>query len=244
MKFEKALALVFFGLFFLQPAFESGSLCPVSRAIADPPGPSCPSLYPDVDFRWAFAVTSSREGKRIAMPVTQDMVLKSGDRLKMMVELEKRCFVYLFYDDGRNTLKLLFPYTLQQLTQFYKPGQRYYIPRADGWFKLDNNPGREVFHLIASAKRLDGLEKAYQLYASAAGDARAEAAKTLRDRIAELGKQRRELCAPAERPVTIGGALRSVQDDRGSRRLDIAAFADEIVSKGLTARNYTIEHHQ
>ena len=245
MKFKKiATTLVFLGLFFSLPPFQSGPVWRMSRALADPSGPACyPSHYPDVDFRWAFAVKSNQDGKLITRPVTREMVLKTGDRLKMMVELQKRCFVYLFHDDGRNGVKLLFPYTLQQFTGYYQPERRYYVPREDGWFSLDNNPGREVFYLIASAKRLDGLEKAYSQYSSATkGDAKTEAAMALLGQIKQLGQKRRELCSPAERPVTIGGALRSVQDDRDSKRLDIAAFANEIVSKDFTARTYTIEH--
>ncbi len=236
--------MVFLGLFFFQPPFESGHVRRMSRAIADPAGPACyPLRYPDVDFRWAFAVKSNLDGKLITRPVTQAMVLKTGDRLKMMVELQKRCFVYLFHEDGRNGIKLLFPYTLQQFTGYYQPERRYFIPREDGWFTLDTNPGREVFYLIASAKRIDGLEKAYLQYCSAAGGgAKTEAGEALVGQIKELGQKRRELCSPAERPVTIGGALRSVKDDRDSRRLDISAFANEIVSKDFTARTYTIEH--
>lgn len=243
MRFKKrAVVLAFFALFFFQPAFECGQVCPVVRAIADQPVAACfPSLYSDVDFRWAFAFASTRDGKRVTSPITRDMALKSGDRLKMMVELQKRCFVYLFHDDANSGIKLLFPYTLQQYTEHYQPGRKYYVPR-NGWFRLDNTPGREVFYLIASATRLDGLEKAYLQYGSAVGDAKTREGQRLLERIQELSRQRRQLCTPAERPVTIGGALRSVQDSRGGTGEDIAAFADEIVSKGLTARTYTIEH--
>ena len=62
---------------------------------------------------------------------------------------------------GEMASRLLFPYALQQFEGDYQPNRRYYIPRGDGWFRLDKNPGREVFYLIASAKRLDELEKAY-----------------------------------------------------------------------------------
>jgi hypothetical protein len=239
------IALVFVGLFFLRPPFESGRIGLVSQAMADSAGTGAacyPSLHSDVDFRWAFAVMTIEKGKRITRPVTQDMVLQSGDRLKMMVELQKRCFVYLFHDDGKSGVKLLFPYTFQQFTQYYQLGHRYYVPRADGWFKLDNNPGQEKFYLVASATRLEGLEKAYVRYSSAVGEAKAAAEKSLLDKIKELGQKRRELCSPAERPVTIGGALRSVKDIGDPQRLDIAAFANEIVSKGFTARTYSIEH--
>lgn len=246
MKFSKrSAALVVFALFFFQPAFTSGRDCSLSFAADDSSPPidaSGRARYPGVDFRWAFTAMSIRGGKRITRQVTQDMILKSGDQLKMMVEPERRCFVYLFHYDRRNGVKLLFPYTLRQFEGYYHPERRYYIPRGDAWFRLDNNPGREVFYLAASATRLKELEKDYLRYESARGASKVEAATALLDRIKELGKKHRELCSPAERPVPIGGALRSVEDVRDSNRLDIATFADEIVSTGFVARTYTIEH--
>lgn len=203
------------------------------------PGP------PQVDFRWAFAAASIRDGISSAQPVAQDMVLKSGDQLKMMVELQRRCFVYLFHDNKKDGVKLLFPYALQQFEGDYQPDRRYYIPRGDAWFRLDENPGEEVFYLVASSKRLDGLEKAYLRHHSAEGTVnKAETARALVEVITELRKQHRELTTPAERPAPIGGALRSVQEGvRGDPdQLDIAAFADEILSTGFVARTYRIEH--
>ncbi len=235
--------MVLSGLFFLQPSFKSGRVSVMPRALADSsPVQACyPSLHPDVDFRWAFVVESIKDGKRITRPVRQDMVLTSGDRLKMMVDLQKRCYVYLFHEDARNGMTLLFPYTLEQFADYYKPGRKYDIPRA-GWFQLDNHTGREMFYLVASARRLKGLEKAWVHYESAKGDAKPEAQKTLQALIEKLGTKGPQLCSPAERPVTIGGALRSVKDVRDPNRMHIATFADEIVSSGLTTRTYTIEH--
>jgi hypothetical protein len=237
---KKTIALACFALFFSCPAL----VCTMQGALADTPGPACPSrLFSDVDFRWAFVADSIKDGKRVTGPVSRNMALKSGDKLKMMVELQKRCFVYLFHYDEHSGIKLLFPYTLEQLTQHCQTGTRYSIPRADGWFRLDNTPGREFFYLIASASRLDGLEKAYAQYSSAPGEAKAVQGKALLERIKALSKEHPDLCSPAERPVTIGGALRSVKSPHKSKKLDIAAFADEIVSKGFTARTYTIEHN-
>lgn len=237
---KKTIALACFALFFSRPAL----VCTMKGALADTPGGACPSrLFSDVDFRWAFVANSMKDGRRVTGPVSQNMALKSGDKLKMMVELQKRCFVYLFHFDERSGVKLLFPYTLAQLTQHCQTGTRYSIPRADGWFRLDNNPGKEFFYLIASASRLDGLEQAYSQYCSASGQAKTVQGKALLERIKVLSKEHPDLCAPAERPVTIGGALRSVKATRDSKRPDISAFADEIVSKGFTARTYTIEHN-
>ncbi len=204
--------------------------------------PSESAAYPEVDFRWAFAARTSHDGKSGTQPVTQDMALKSGDQVKMMVELQRKCFVYLFHDNRRDGVKLLFPYALQQFEGDYQPERRYYIPRGDAWFRLDENPGQEVFYLVASAKRLDELEKAYMRYESAEADFKVEAARALVDLIKELRRQHRELSSPAERPVPIGGTLRSVGKVQDPDRLDIATFADEILSTGFVARTYTIEH--
>ena len=142
--------------------------------------------YPEVDFRWAFAAKTSQDGKSITQPVTQDMALKSGDQIKMMVELQRKCFVYFFHDNRRDSVKLLFPYALQQFEGDYQPERRYYIPRGEAWFRLDENPGQEVFYLVASAKRLDELEKAYLRHESAEAALKAETARALVDLIKEL----------------------------------------------------------
>jgi len=200
------------------------------------------SSDPEVAFRWAFAAISEQDAKQSMLPVTQDMALKSGDQVKMMVELERKCFVYIFHHNQEDGLKLLFPYALQQFEGDYQPNRRYYIPRGEGWFKLDKTPGREVFYLIASAKRLDELEKAYVRHDSAEAAFKAETARALLDQIKELRREHRELTSPAERPVPIGGALRSVEKVEDPNRFDIAAFADEVLSSGFVARTYTIEH--
>jgi Domain of unknown function (DUF4384) len=200
------------------------------------------SSDPEVVFRWAFAAVSGQDAQRSMLPVTQDMALKSGDQLKMMVELERRCFVYIFHHNQQDGVKMLFPYALQQFEDDYQPNRRYYIPRGEAWFRLDKNAGREVFYLIASAKRLDELEKAYLRYNSAEPALKAETASALLDQIKELRREHRELTSPAERPVPIGGALRSVEKVEDPNRFDIAAFADEVLSSGFVARTYTIEH--
>jgi hypothetical protein len=234
-----------FVLLFFQIALILGGAGNVSFAAEDTSPSNDASgreLYTGVDFRWAFAVTSVQDGKIDTQPITRDMVLKSGDQIKMMVELRRRCFVYLFHDNQRDGVKLLFPYVLQQFDTDYQPERRYYIPRGDAWFRLDENPGREVFYLLASAKRLDELEKAYLRHESADAHLKAETAKALVDKIRELRREHRELSSPAERPVPIGGTLRGVENGQDPNRFDIAAFADEVLATGFVARTYTIEH--
>jgi hypothetical protein len=196
----------------------------------------------DVDFRWAFAAMAASDGKTTVQQVTQDISLKSGDQLKMMVELERRCFVYLFHFNSKDGLKLLFPYTLQQFESDYEVHRKYTIPRGDAWFKLDRNAGQEIFYLLASVKRLDGLEKTFLQYESTEPSSRTVAAQAVLDQIRSLRREHREITGPVERPVPIGGALRGVAPVEDPNRFDIATLADEILSSGFVARTYTVEH--
>jgi hypothetical protein len=246
VRFKKKVAPAVFMLFFFQPAIMPGvshGLCFAAEGVSSSNDASGRARYPDVDFRWAFAATTVQDGKTIAQPVTQNMVLKSGDQIKMMVELQRRCFVYLFHEDEKGDVQLLFPYALQQFDTDYQPESKYFIPRGEAWFRLDENPGREVFYLVASAKRLDDLEKAYLKHESADQASRAETAKAIFDKIRELRRTHSELASPAERPTPMGGALRGVEKARDTNRFEISDFADEVLSTGgFAARTYTIEH--
>lgn len=223
-------AAVFFAFLFV----------PFLAVAADAPPSGQPDL--DVDFHWAFAALTERDGKTAVQPIERDTALRSGDRLKMMVELQRRCFVYVFHYNPRDGLKLLFPYAFPQFDTDYRLRQRYYVPRGDAWFRLDRNTGQEVFYLIASAKRLEELEKAYLRYEAAGPASAPEAARAVLDQIRELRKQHREISSPAERPIPIGGAVRGVQPVAEPDKFDVAAFADQVLSTGFVARTFTIEH--
>ncbi len=198
---------------------------------------------PDVDFRWAMAaIVSSEDGKRVVQPVTRDLTLKSGDQLKMMIQLETRCFVYVFHHNSQDGVRLLFPYSLQQFGADYRVHHKYYVPRGEAWFKLDQTPSRETFYLLASARRLNDLEADYQRYESAPPADKAEAARVVLEKIRALRKEHREFTTPAEKPVRIGGAVRGVGPREDPGGIDIAALADEVSSSGFVARTYTIEH--
>ncbi len=107
-----------------------------------------------VSFRWAFGAMVGQKGDRRLVAITRDTVLKTGDRLKLLLQLKNRCFVYLFYRTVEDDIFLLFPYTLQQFDTDYKTEKKYYIPKGGTWFELDRNVGLETFYLLASAKRL------------------------------------------------------------------------------------------
>ena len=62
----------------------------------------------DVRFRWAFGAMVGADGDRRLVAITRDTTLKTGDQLKMLVELRKNCFVYLIYRSGQDEISLLY----------------------------------------------------------------------------------------------------------------------------------------
>jgi len=160
----------------------------------------------------------------------------------MMVERQTDCYVYVIHHSSQNVIRLLFPYTLAQLADDYLQEKRYYIPQSDRWFELDQHSGPETFYLLASPTRLDSLERLLDQYERAAVPQKTELSRQVLDEIRTLKKQHRELAAAAERPETIGGAVRGFEKAQGMNRPDISVIAREISSPGFIARTCPIEH--
>lgn len=196
----------------------------------------------DIVFRWAFGVLAGKEANPKLEAITADRALKTGDRLKMMVELKKECFVYVVYHGPQDQVKLLFPYKLSELASDYQVGKRYYIPQGAAWFELDQQVGAEAFHLVASNQRLAGLEAALSQYEAPGQGDKSELAKRVLAEIREVRRQSRDLATTAERPINIGGNVRGLDQPLGDQGPDVASLAQEVVAKGSYCRTFTIEH--
>ena len=195
-----------------------------------------------IKFRWAFGALQQSETELKLEAVGSNTVLKTGDQLKMMVELETDCFVYVVHHSSQNDIKLLFPYTLKQLATDYQQQRKYYIPEGDRWFELDPHVGRETFYLLASRQRLESLERLFDQSESADPSRKAELSRQILDEIRTFKKEHRELAAAAERPETIGGAVRGFEKAQGMNRPDVAVIAGEISAPGFVVRTFTIDH--
>jgi hypothetical protein len=195
-----------------------------------------------IKFRWAFgALTQSGTDPKLIV-LGSNSVLKTGDQLKMMVELENECYVYVIHHNSQDEVRLLFPYTLKQLSTDYQQQRKYYIPEGDRWFELDQHIGRETFYVLASAKRLVNLEKLFERYEKVEPPRNTELTRQVLDEVRSFKRQHRELAAVAERPESIGGAVRGFEKAQGMNRPDIAFIATEISAPGFAARTFTIEH--
>jgi Domain of unknown function (DUF4384) len=183
----------------------------------------------NVNFLWAFEALVAEGKVTKQVPIREDMTLKTGDQLKMFVELRKPCFVYVVHHGAQGEVQLLFPYNTQQFTADYQPAKLYEIPPADGWFRLNEQAGRETFYLMASAQRLLDLEKLLDTYATAKPAEQPQVASTLLAELRNLIKQHRSSVQPG-RPVPIAGNMR-----RGVEGLEISA-------SNFYSKTFTIEH--
>lgn len=196
----------------------------------------------NVRFRWAFGAMVGPKNDRRLVAITRDTVLKTGDELKMFVELQSSCFVYVIYRSEKDEIELIFPYKLEQFTKDYKISKKYYIPEGDMWFRLDKDVGRETFYLLASAKRLAGLEEVLGKYKSAEKAEKQALAKEILKEIRDTKKRYRKFTIVAERPVPIGGDVRGTAKDKKQFPPDIDPIAEKVSAANFYGRSFTIDH--
>ena len=186
-----------------------------------------------VHFRWAFAAVSGAGEDQQFLSVKRDTVLHSGDRFKMLIQLQDSCFVYLLHRGPDDAVQLLFPSELPQQTDDYLHVRRF-LP-ADGWFTFDDHVGLERFYLVASVSPLTSLETLIGQYTAADSTAQAGLAGGIVEEIRRLRKEYTTLSSAAERAVAIAGNLRGDSDR-------IAESAVEITVATFYAKTITIDH--
>lgn len=196
----------------------------------------------NICFLWAFGGLVMGKHETELVSITRDTALKSGDRIKFFVKLEKRCFIYLIYHSSQGELIVLFPYRFDQLGPDAPTAAGYYVPQDDDWFELDERVGPETFYLLASEKRLDGLEEIINKYETADPAKKPELVKKLLAEIRNLRWKHRQFKSFVERPVTTIGKLRGTEKTERHRSADVAGLAVEISGQNFYSRTFTIDH--
>ena len=187
----------------------------------------------EVRFFWAFGARVGPERDLVA--ITRDTTLQTGDELKMLVDVQRPCFVYLVYHSSQGEISLLFPRKLRQTDVVSRTPTTYHIPDGEVWFALDDHPGRETFYLLAAAERLTELEARLKACDAAAPSDKSEHAAQVLTHIRELRKRHRTLSVPAKRPVSVAATVRGASDE-------LAGMAVEISANHFYGKTFTIEH--
>lgn len=194
----------------------------------------------NIAFKWAFGAMVGKDKKFVS--VTKDTILKTGDEIKMLVELTKECYIYVVHYGSKGEVDLLFPYSTKQFTEDYETGRNYYIPRGRAWIQLDKNTGKEVFFLVASVDRMIALEGMLAEYQTANAMRKEALSKDIVQEIREVRKRYKSYATLAEKPLTIGGNIRGVAKAEEARRPDVANIVTQISANNFYSKTFTIEH--
>jgi hypothetical protein len=195
----------------------------------------------DVCFSWALGAIVESKRNTEFLQIRRDTTLNSGDQLKMLLKLRKKCFVYVFYHGPQGELHMLFPYDLSQFLYDYEILKNYYIPKGDFVLELDEIAGQEKIYLIASNRRMNELEDLYTSYSYAGYHQKQELIKKIIHKIRKLRKRHKKFTTEAERPVASIGSIRG-HIIREEDFTDLEKIAIEFTAKKFFAKTFTIDH--
>ena len=212
---------------------------------------SSPSLYAQpvessdgdkVAFQWAFGALKNESVDPLLEVISRDTILRSGDRIKFFLKLEKTCSVYLIYKSSQGEISLLFPFSANLASGQFRTLEPHYVPSKNRWFKLDTTTGTETFYLLASADRLNKLETLLSTYQGADTLKKDKIGTEILTEIRKLRKQHFKFKSYAERPVAIIGNMRGSEKTSVSGMVDLADHAIKISAKNFFSRTFTIDH--
>ena len=191
---------------------------------------------------WAFGAIRASSTPPKLEPVSTQIVLKSGDKLKMMIQIRKKCFVYLIHKDSHGDFSMLFPYSLKQFDTDYQIARNYYAPKGEAWFQLDNRTGNETFYLIASDQRLLDIEYTYAKYASSEESRKQDLAGQMLSQLNEITEKHLASSGEDEILASNQSALRGFERATGADPTDVAQLATEISFDNIYSKTIVIDH--
>ena len=191
---------------------------------------------------WAFGAIRASSNPPKVEPVSTQMVLSSGDKLKMMIQIRKKCFVYLIHQDSQGELAMLFPYSLKQFDTDYQIGRKYYAPKGEAWFQLDSRTGRETFFLIASEQRLLDIEYTYEKYASSEPSKKQDLAGQMLSQLNGISERYLASSGGGDILASNQSAPRGFERATGADPADIAQLACEISFDNIYSATFAIDH--
>lgn len=193
-----------------------------------------------IDIRWSMVSLDRNTNPPKPKILPQDSTLKTGDRIKMYLKANNPCFFYLFYQGAEGGLHLLFPDKLP--SSVIAGGNNLTLPSGDQWFELDNTTGIEIFHVIISSYPLETIETLYEDYILGKSNNKHLESRIL-SAILKLNDEKKTLSSKAEKPVAIGGTIRSANitgtDGIGKQ---LGRLAEHISTTKVFCRTYTIDH--
>ena len=193
-----------------------------------------------LSFTWAF-VKRTADGSAVPINFSERVNIKAGDLFKIHIQPAASSYVYLILQDAADDVQLLFPDVFDLFEKTSYAQTRYFIPDGDNWFTLDSTHGTERFFLMASSERLRPLESLVLTLQKTASNQKSTVAAIYAARQAVLDETRRlikehsQLAVAAEKPVTIAGGTRGINES-------VARLATRIETAGFYSKTFRLEH--
>ena len=193
------------------------------------------------NFRFSLAAVAQviTSGRSQLIPVVDNMVLQSGNLIKFYLGLEKEGYLYLFHEDSQGELTILFP--KDSLKAKVLKNTSVYIPEGNSWIELDSHTGKETFHLLVSAARLERLENLYTHHVMLKErDDIKQSVESILNQIKSL--KRETFGRQAEKPIRIAGKLRGNSPSDSLIPQELSELASEITTSGTYVKSVAIDH--
>ena len=185
-------------------------------------------------FGWALAAMVGPPSEQQLVRLDDRHQVHNGDRLKMLVKPVSACWIYVVHQSPGDEITLLFP-ERSRLGKALRRGRAYEAP-ASSWFQLDEETGRETVRLVASAQRLESLERLLTEHAGAEGKARSALAQRIRGEIDALTQP---LARTAQRPIPIAGTVRGRAEEWQDQ---LRQWIVELAGHGVVGRTIVLDH--
>jgi hypothetical protein len=193
-----------------------------------------------VSFTWAF-VKRAADGSAVPVNFGSRVNIKPGDLFKIHIQPGAGSYVYLVLQDAAGEVQRLFPESFDLFEAPSYATTRFFMPEGNDWFTLDGARGTERFFLIASSDRLRSLESLLLSLDKTTSNqnstvaAKNSARQAVLDEIKRLAKEHSQLAAAAEKPVTIAGGTRGINET-------VAKLATRIEAAGFYTRTFRLDH--
>ena len=224
--------------------FRTAAYALILAALLGLPGASTAqsAAAPELQFLFAFGAVTGPNDKPRVQAVQNEAVLRSGDRLKFFIEPRTPVWVYILHQAADGELTVITP--AEGVPAALATGRPVYVPAAENWLQLDHQTGTERFHVLVAAQALEPLEPLLAAHAALTEKpALQSSTEAILNEIKQLRLKHRNLAAPAEKPVRIGGSLRAPETAGPGVLLDITPLAADITAAGgFYSRTFTIDH--
>ena len=111
------------------------------------------------------------------------ITVSSGQKFKIRFRCNSDCYVYVLLYGSQGKASVLFPHTKIGVSNAARGGAGYVVPEGTKWYYFDDQPGAEVFYIVASYMPLKDLDQLLAKMEESADDQKKQMADKVKENI-------------------------------------------------------------